>query len=315
MRPYFILSIILIILAHLAFYVGFPPLILYLSFLYSWGMGVVTSIINFGIFAFWWQNGYCYSVFGFGPLGRDESSLLSSKYEKRLRVGCISDTHGKHRDLRIPLDIDVLIHSGDFTQNGKISELQDFVTWLNQQAVPCKIIVPGNHDTLLDRSLCRSAEDKNNQRRAMELLKSASDTTILLNQSCTVKGVNFFGSPTSIKHPILGVFRRGFQCPREETWRIWANMPKDTDVLITHGPPGGYLDHPLLFGIGGRGDYELTKSIERIRPQFHVFGHYHECYGVKQTASTTFINAASVSMFPKAARHSPIVFDISERES
>lgn len=309
-----ILFVLLLILAHLGFYIGLPVLALYFSFTYFWELGVCVSIVVFGVFVFWWLNGYCYSVFGVGPLGWDKRSLLLPNQQKRLRVACISDTHGKHRGLRIPLGIDVLIHSGDFTDNGEFSELQDFVTWLNEQTVPCKILVPGNHDTLLDRSLCRSAEDNKEYERAMELLKSAKDVTILINQSCKVKGVNFYGSPTSIKHACLGVFHNGFQFLRVRTSKIWKDIPTDTDVLITHGPPGGYLDHPFLFAIGGRGDYELTKSIKRLRPQYHVFGHYHECYGVKQTEITTFINAASVSMLPKEARHTPVVFDVLIRE-
>jgi len=143
----------------------------------------------------------------------------------------------------------------------------------------------------------------------MDLLTSARDATVLIHQSIEVKGVKFFGSPTSVKHPLLGVRHSGFQLPRDETYQIWRDIPDDTNILITHGPPGGILDNPFLFALGGRGDYELTKRIDIVRPQFHVFGHYHECYGVYQTNTTTFINAASLSLIPKAARHAPIVFD------
>merc|ERR1711934_1049790 len=44
-------------------------------------------------------------------------------------IACCSDTHGAHRDVRVP-DADVLIHAGDFTRFGKIEDAQDFNIWL-----------------------------------------------------------------------------------------------------------------------------------------------------------------------------------------
>ena len=37
--------------------------------------------------------------------------------KKYLRIVCISDTHGKHRNLVVP-DGDVLVHAGDITSKG-----------------------------------------------------------------------------------------------------------------------------------------------------------------------------------------------------
>ncbi|KAA8894269.1 hypothetical protein FN846DRAFT_759682, partial [Sphaerosporella brunnea] len=38
------------------------------------------------------------------------------------------------------------------------------------------------------------------------------------------------------------------------------------DVLVTHGPPCGYLDAAM-------GCAELTRALWRCRPSVHVFGH------------------------------------------
>ena len=64
-----------------------------------------------------------------------------------LRIAIISDTYGNHRSLTIPDNIDVLIHAGDFTLYGKLSDAVDFNNWLGSlTSVPAKIDVNGNHE-------------------------------------------------------------------------------------------------------------------------------------------------------------------------
>ena len=50
-----------------------------------------------------------------------------------------------------------------------------------------------------------------------------------------------YGSPWTPK------FRGGFQLTRPEQARVvWANIPDDVDILVTHGPPRGILDRSKL---------------------------------------------------------------------
>jgi len=65
-----------------------------------------------------------------------------------LRFVCISDTHGMHRRIHVPVG-DVLLHSGDFTSNGKRSEVEDFFQWLTELPHRYKIIIAGNHDVTM----------------------------------------------------------------------------------------------------------------------------------------------------------------------
>lgn len=58
----------------------------------------------------------------------------------------------------------------------------------------------------------------------------------------------------------------------EEAAELWGRVLDGTEVLITHGPPGGYLD-------AGMGCAELTRCLWRCRPLVHVFGHAHKGYG------------------------------------
>lgn len=52
-------------------------------------------------------------------------------------------------------------------------------------------------------------------------------------------------------------------------------IPEDTDILITHGPPIGHGD---LCRSGLRaGCVELLSTVQnRVKPEYHVFGHIHE---------------------------------------
>ncbi|HEX4610676.1 MAG TPA: hypothetical protein VH092_20970 [Urbifossiella sp.] len=46
-----------------------------------------------------------------------------------MRIVCVSDTHGWHRDLVMPPG-DLLIHAGDITRKGELETLEDFNDWL-----------------------------------------------------------------------------------------------------------------------------------------------------------------------------------------
>ncbi|KAG8953355.1 hypothetical protein FRC00_006382 [Tulasnella sp. 408] len=60
------------------------------------------------------------------------------------RFVCISDSHGQR--FRVPQG-DVLLHAGDLTRRGKISEIRSTVASLRH---PYKIVIAGNHDRALD---------------------------------------------------------------------------------------------------------------------------------------------------------------------
>ena len=51
----------------------------------------------------------------------------------------ISDTHGKHRELRLP-EGDVIIHAGDFCHFGSDADLRDFLDWYQKLDYTRKIL-------------------------------------------------------------------------------------------------------------------------------------------------------------------------------
>ena len=73
-----------------------------------------------------------------------------------MRIVCISDTHELHRELDVPPG-DMLIHAGDFTVfSERPSIVRDFDEWLGELPHRHKIVVPGNHDFLMNQIPNRS---------------------------------------------------------------------------------------------------------------------------------------------------------------
>ena len=144
-----------------------------------------------------------------------------------MTLTCISDTHGLHRRIRnIPL-ADVLIHAGDVSKFGEEHQVLDFINWFSNQPHPHKIFIAGNHDFFFERETTSYIQ------------KFIPENVIYLNDSaCEINGVNFWGSPITPEFMNWAFNRkRG-----NEIAKHWKLIPKNTDVLITHGPPFGKLD-------------------------------------------------------------------------
>lgn len=191
---------------------------------------------------------------------------------RKLDCVAISDTHGMYRDIEIP-NGDVLIHAGDITRYGKLSELNDFNNWLGEQPHQHKIIIAGNHDWCFER-----------QKEAS--IKIITNAVYLEDQSIEIEGHLFYGSPWQ---PWFLNWAFNLQRGKEiqEKWDLISN---DVDVLITHGPAFGILDR----NINGEnaGCENLLSKIEEIGPKVHVCGHIHEGYGQIVRHSIKFINAS-----------------------
>ena len=71
--------------------------------------------------------------------------------------------------------------------------------------------------------------------------------------------------------------------------QIYAAIPEDTDVLVTHTPPYGILDRDGSILYGSR---ELLERVSTIRPRLHLFGHIHKAHGTTNDGMTVFSNAA-----------------------
>jgi Icc-related predicted phosphoesterase len=205
-----------------------------------------------------------------------------------IRIVCLSDTHGLHRGVSVP-DGDILIHAGDFSgSDNDLDGVRELDQWLGELPHPCKIVVPGNHDFIL--------EDHPTPRF---LLRNA---IVLIDEELDVLGLRIWGSPVT---PLYGgAFGRSSTADRK---RLYAKIPAGIDVLVTHGPPFSVLDSaPDGTHAGCR---ELLETVERVSPRLHVFGHIHGAYGISVHRPTTFVNAALAGLSDQI-EHVPIVMDL-----
>lgn len=68
----------------------------------------------------------------------------------QLKFVAISDTHCRHRNLKLPKG-DVLIHAGDISNQGTRQEIADFLDWFGKLPFAHKIFIAGNHDFFFER--------------------------------------------------------------------------------------------------------------------------------------------------------------------
>jgi len=212
-----------------------------------------------------------------------------------MRIVCLSDTHELHRSLIVPPG-DLLLHAGDFTFFGRGSEaIRDFNTWLGELPHRHKIITVGNHEHLF--------ESHPNMRPMI------NNAILLINEAIVVDGVKIWGTPLTPHYG--GAFGTGNASVRQT---IYAEIPPDIDILLTHGPPFGILDQSPSDYPGPAGDPELRTAVIRVKPALHVFGHIHSGYGIRPTRHTLFVNAALFGIDGTLDKR-PIVLEMSRFKS
>eukprot|EP00438_Fugacium_kawagutii_P012172 Skav205388 [mRNA] locus=scaffold1642:32578:33834:+ [translate_table: standard] len=234
---------------------------------------------------------------------------------QHLRFVCLSDTHGQHRELssRLPPG-DVLLHGGDFSNDGSLEEVMDFAAWLRSLPYRHKVLIGGNHELTFDQNYegdrVKDSSAANSVRSAfLQSFKDQDGITYLEDEELVISGVRIYGSPWQPEF-----LDWAFNLPRGDTIREkWKAIPTNVDVLLVHGPPLGRGD-ALVPSLKRRGCMDLLLEIqERIRPQFCVFGHIHEGAGVTFDGTTHFVNASSMNEHYQCI-HAPLVFDIAIKQ-
>ena len=190
------------------------------------------------------------------------------------RIVLISDTHGFHdRIPQIP-DGDILIHAGDVTRKGRLAELADIDLFFKSLPHQHKILIAGNHDFCFE----------NSRERSTVMLPSV---LYLQDSGAQIMGLKIYGSPWQPRF-----FDWAFNVDRgAQLAAIWAKIPDDTDILVTHGPPLGIGDM-VKSNKFHAGCEDLLSRVSLIKPKLHLFGHIHEGYGVFAQGGTTFVNAS-----------------------
>jgi Icc-related predicted phosphoesterase len=207
-----------------------------------------------------------------------------------MKLVCMSDTHGKHRQLQVP-EGDILIHAGDiclaFGGSGKqlLNQILDFDAWLGTLPHKHKIVIAGNHDFPFLAG----------KREAQCLLSNA---VYLQDSGITIEGLNIWGSPWQPWHHDFAFNLR------EEIAEKWALIPEDTHVLVTHSPPFNVCDGPRPIGCPA-----LLERVRAVAPFLHIFGHSHLGWGNAKQGDTTFLNVA-IANNKYAVRAAPTVIEL-----
>lgn len=209
-------------------------------------------------------------------------------------IEAFSDTHGnRHQNLKLK-GADVLICSGDISNYGEYKAVTKFLDWFKKlDGYKHKILIPGNHDL--------SFEDRPDW-LLKELKKLPKNIHYLEHSGIEINKIKFYGCPTT---PIFGDW--AFMSDDKERVSIYNNIPKDTDVLITHGPPFGILDVNRFGENCGCGYIEeFTKDVK-----VHIFGHIHEGYGFKEKDNKRYYNVSSFKVFNDSSIvNDPVIIEI-----
>ncbi|CAO1616232.1 unnamed protein product [Jaminaea pallidilutea] len=266
--------------------------------------------------------------------------------ESHVRFVIISDTHSTE-----PPDIppgDVLLHSGDLTALGDEVELKQQLDWLSSLPHPIKVIIGGNHDLALDSNQgwyesrgasihrqfgyplsdpakARSLFPKPDGSIGLHYLEHESVEVAVQRPAVSHRKWKIFGSPyTPWFRGWAWNYERG-----SEAKALYSNVPRDTDILLTHGPPHSLGDLDAIYDGSHVGCEELTRKGDagELQPRLWCFGHIHEARGVcdhqwpgSKSSKSLLVNSAMVD-FDMAAfrakrklmyrvRHQPIIVDV-----
>jgi Icc-related predicted phosphoesterase len=195
---------------------------------------------------------------------------------KKFKIWHISDTHTYHDLLQIPEGIDMVIHSGDCSnpRDSVVSKMEilAFIDWFAALPIKHKVFVAGNHDVAIERSLITRYHF------------IGKDIVYLENESITIDGINIWGSPFT---PSFGE-GWAFNKKRDKLHNVWATIPDDTNIVITHGPPMGILD--LSYSreniLEFCGCNALKKRMLQLQPELCLFGHIHNCQDIINAGTT-----------------------------
>ena len=159
-------------------------------------------------------------------------------------IFAFSDTHGNHRALQVPENVDIVICAGDAVEDNLVGdEYDDFIEWFS--SIPCKwkIFVSGNHELSFELG------------QAERIIQKMTD-----------KGITVLEDAIEDCDDVIIASISGNSCISDE------DMPKDIDIVVTHYPPFGILDENM-------GSVNILDFILKAKPKYHLFGHIHSTAG------------------------------------
>ncbi|KAI1033631.1 hypothetical protein LB504_012656 [Fusarium proliferatum] len=214
------------------------------------------------------------------------SDTHGSKPKPKNKGGPTTDDELNEKDVtrvttgwREPLpSSDVAIHCGDLTKRTTIPEFENTFSVLRSINAPLKLVIAGNHDMALHDDYW--INEFGGPADTLDKVK-----TIL--QEAEKDGVRYLTEGVHVFTLQNGALLKVYASPWTPSYGGWAfqydnghdfNIPEETDVVITHGPPQGVCDFAGMTG-SHAGCPDLRAAVARARPKIHCFGHIHEAWG------------------------------------
>jgi Icc-related predicted phosphoesterase len=212
-------------------------------------------------------------------------------------ISIISDVHGNiEKYNEVHEETNLVIIPGDLFAFDSVEEqkkeVPEFARKIDEMFPHASdiIVVPGNHDYLLERvynSWNTDIEMRKLFGYKYTLLVDRDMMFINLENGETLK---IYGNPRT---------NLGMAFPRLWGGNDIKRIPLDLDILITHEAPRLYSldcikESVGMYGDGEPGNQELYERVSKVKPKYHIFGHIHRPE-IKESSGTIFINASQMN--------------------
>ena len=231
-----------------------------------------------------------------------------------MKILATSDLHGNLPSIEHSFDL--LFICGDLCPGkSQLSWLFTvFAEWV--KALPFKdnfskiILVPGNHDFVLDSISLSEIEDLNSKvgNRIVFLRHDIYEHEFAVSDG--VDSLKIFGTPYC---SLFGNW--AFMVDDDTLDRKFSQIPNDVDILLSHDSPD---TNGLGFITEGRyktdttGNKVLAKHIKRVKPKLFLSGHFHSGnHNLEEVNGTLMANVSYVNEFYKPT-HSVLELDYDE---
>jgi Icc-related predicted phosphoesterase len=200
----------------------------------------------------------------------------------------ISDSHGRWKTWEQDYQdysAEILIMAGDMfgeeSVSGQRKEFEDMMIKFRHHFpnVTDWILVPGNHDFLIERGELSGREIKVLVDSGIDLLTSDGFLLKIWGNPWTCCG-------SSWAYQLHTRYRQDLK-----------KIPAGLDILVTHDAPRLYELDCIKNSIGDYGEeepgnLELAEEVKKKKPKVHIFGHIHKSCSLIDYCGTSYYNVS-----------------------
>lgn len=209
-----------------------------------------------------------------------------------MKILAFSDTH-LLRQNQIPIpqeEFDLLIFCGDMCNAGTSPlEVLKAFAWFEKFKAKKKIIIPGNHDRILDAGLFtkyykefKGSDDKPWTRDIFKQFDNMNSfgfwrqvakeygLHLAMDELVEYEGLKIYCSAYSLK---FGDW--AFGLTEKEYEQHLQRIPRKIDILACHNMPYFGSSEPIWLNKETNGSNILFKAIKKIQPKLFLGGHWH----------------------------------------